>query len=141
MIIYLHEKSKEQAAIYLAAFFIRSNNRTPKPMRTRKGKTKVATIRIASPPKGFDTNSRPINAKIIRAGSRLYLGAQGQTKRIAEQKKSQNKEWIFSLLSSFHLFFCPLSHISQMMKEPITHESKVTGGKVCQLVSPFTKHI
>jgi len=28
-----------------------------------------------------------------------------------------------------------------MMKEPITHESKVLGGKVCQLVSPFTKHI
>lgn len=73
MIIYLHEKSKEKAAIYLAAFFIGSNNRNPKPMSTRKGKTKVATIRITSAPKGFDTNSRPINAQIIRVNKASFM--------------------------------------------------------------------
>ncbi|MGY4786666.1 hypothetical protein ACVNSY_02460 [Bacillus sp. OHL2] len=73
MIIYLHEKSKEQAAIYLAAFFIGPNNRNPKPMSTRKGKTEVATIRIASAPKGFDTNSRPINAQIIRVNKAGFM--------------------------------------------------------------------
>ena len=73
MIIYLHEKSKEQAAIYLAAFFIGSNNRNPKPISPRKGEMKIQTNRIASAPKGFDTNSRLINAQIIRVNKASFM--------------------------------------------------------------------
>ncbi|MEH7632783.1 hypothetical protein AB0R75_02205 [Bacillus pumilus] len=64
MIIYLHDKNKEKAAIYLAAFFIELNNKAPKPTSPRKGKMKVETKRIASASKGFDIKNRPMIVQV-----------------------------------------------------------------------------
>ncbi|MCY9672135.1 hypothetical protein M5W63_06370 [Bacillus pumilus] len=73
MIIYLHEKSKEKAAIYLAAFFIELNNKTPKPTSQRKGKMKVETKRIASASKGFDIKNRPMIAQVITVNKASFM--------------------------------------------------------------------
>ncbi|KRU15424.1 MULTISPECIES: hypothetical protein [Bacillus] len=73
MIIYLHEKSKEKAAIYLAAFFIGSNNRNPKPTSPIKGKMKVETKRIASASKGFDIKNRPMIAQVITVNKAGFM--------------------------------------------------------------------
>ncbi|WP_189318212.1 hypothetical protein [Bacillus sp. NMCN1] len=73
MIIYLHEKSKEKAAIYLAAFFIGLNNKIPKPISPRTGKVKVKTKRIASASKGFDIKNRPMNAQVTTVNKASFI--------------------------------------------------------------------
>ncbi|MGG1962086.1 hypothetical protein [Bacillus pumilus] len=73
MIIYLHDKSKEEAAIYLAAFFIELNNKAPKPTSPRKGKMKLETKRIASASKGFDIKNRPMIAQVITVNKASFM--------------------------------------------------------------------
>ncbi|MER3125406.1 hypothetical protein ABQG68_08290 [Bacillus pumilus] len=73
MIIYLHEKSKKKAAIYLAAFLIGFHNKIPKPISPRTGKVKVETKRIASASKGFEIKNRPMNEQVTTVNKASFI--------------------------------------------------------------------